>query len=250
MCTINGDDPYRKNQPQRGCHPVKKFWKIVLWITVPAVLLAAGAGIFAWYCNYTVKRCSEYCYDDTNKLPQSETALLLGAAKITPNGVPNLYFAGRIEAAAKLFHAGKIKHILISGDNSRKDYDEPTDMKNALIERGVPGSAMTLDYAGFRTLDSIVRCKEIFSCDKITVISQRFHAERALYIADKYGIDAIAFAAADTPWKWLNERNWKREKYARTAAWLDLNILFRSPRYLGEKISLPSVTQTGGKVAQ
>lgn len=111
---------------------MKRFWKIVLWITVPAVLLAAGAVFFAWYCNYAVKSCATYCYNDMNSLPQAETALLPGAAKITPNGVPNLYFAGRIEAAAKLFHSGKIKHILISGDNSRKDYDEPTDMKKAL----------------------------------------------------------------------------------------------------------------------
>ena len=123
-------------------------------------------------------------------------------------------------------------------------------MKDALMKQGVPENAMTLDYAGFRTLDSIVRCKEIFSCKKITVISQRFHAERALYIAAEYDIDAIAFTAADTPWKWLNERNLRREKYARIAAWLDLNILCRSPRYLGEKITLPSAAQTGGKVAQ
>ena len=232
MCTINGDDPYRKNQPQRGCHPVKKFWKIVLWITVPAVLLAAGAGIFAWYCNYAVKRCSEYCYDDTNKLPQSETALLLGAAKITPNGVPNLYFAGRIEAAAKLFHAGKIKHILISGDNSRKDYDEPTDMKNALIERGVPESAMTLDYAGFRTLDSVVRAKNVFGKKKFLIITQIGHAERAVYIARKQGIDATAFYAAEPEHlQWLVKRNRKREKYARIAAWCDVNILCRKPKF-------------------
>ena len=99
---------------------MKRFWKIVLWITVPAVLLAAGAGIFAWYCNYVISDCKKYCFDDINKLPATETALLLGAAKITPNGVPNLYFAGRIEATAKLFHTGKIKYILISGDNSRK----------------------------------------------------------------------------------------------------------------------------------
>ena len=120
------------------------------------------------------------------------------------------------------------------------------------MEKGVPETAMTLDYAGFRTLDSIVRCKAIFDCRKITIISQRFHVERALYIADKHGIDAIGFAAADTPWKWLNERNWRREKYARTAAWLDVNILRRSPRYFGKKISLPllSTAQTSGKVTQ
>lgn len=228
--------------------------KKILFITgcaVLSVLLLAG---MAWgvvvYCNNMIGSYGKYCYDDVEKIPPRKVALLLGVAKTAPSGNPNAFFRGRIEAAAKLYHAGKIVHIIISGDNSRKDYSEPQDMKEALMEKGVPETAMTLDYAGFRTLDSIVRCREIFDCRKITVISQRFHAERALYIADKYGIDAIAFAAADTPWKWLNERNWRREKYARTAAWLDLNILYRSPRYLGEKITLPSAAQSGGKVAQ
>ncbi len=228
--------------------------KKILFITggaVLSVLLLAG---MAWglvvYCNNMIGSYGKYCYDDVEKIPPRKVALLLGVAKTAPNGNPNAFFRGRIEAAAKLYHAGKIVHIIISGDNSRKDYSEPQDMKEALMEKGVPETAMTLDHAGFRTLDSIVRCREIFDCRKITVISQRFHAERALYIADKHGIDAIGFAAADTPWKWLNERNWRREKYARTAAWLDLNILYRSPRYLGEKITLPSAAQSGGKVAQ
>ena len=228
------------------------------FLLISAIVISCGmlAGAMAWgmvvYCNNTIGSYGKNCYSDVEAIPVREVALLLGVAKITPAGNPNAFFRGRIEAAAKLYHAGKISHIIISGDNSRKNYNEPQDMKEALIASGVPENAMTLDYAGFRTLDSIVRCKEIFSCTKITVISQRFHAERALYIADKYQIDAIAFAAADTPWKWLNERNWKREKYARCAAWLDVNILRRSPRYLGEKIALPlpSVAQAGGKVAQ
>ena len=211
---------------------MKRFWKTFSWITVPAVIIAAGAGIFAWYCNYTVKSCATYCYNDMNSLPQAETALLLGAAKITPNGVPNLYFAGRIDAAAKLFHAGKITHILISGDNSRKDYDEPTDMKNALIECGLPESAMTLDYAGFRTLDSVVRAKNVFSKKKFLVITQTGYAERAVYIARKHGIDATAFYAAEpTHLKWLVKRNRKRETFARIAAWCDVNILCRQPKF-------------------
>jgi SanA protein len=211
---------------------MKKFLKKALWITVPAAIIAAGAVLFVWYCNCSVASCSEYCYADMDKLPESETALLLGAAKITPSGVPNLYFAGRIDAAAKLFHSGKIKHILISGDNSRDDYDEPTDMKNALIERGIPETAMTLDYAGFRTLDSVVRAKNVFEKDKYLIITQPGHAERAVYIARKHGVDASAFYAAEpTQLQWLVKRNRKREKYARIAAWLDVNIFDRKPKF-------------------
>ena len=230
--------------------------KKLLIISASTVLVIAVGALSTWgfivYCNRVIGNYGEFCCSEVEKLPERDVALLLGAAKIAPSGKPNAFFQNRIEAAAKLYHAGKIRHIIISGDNSRKSYNEPQDMKDALMEKGVPETAMTLDYAGFRTLDSVVRCKEIFSCSRITVISQRFHVERALYIAAKCGIDAIGFAADDTPWKWLNERNWRREKYARTAAWLDLNILKRSPRFLGEKISLPlhSTAQADGKIAQ
>lgn len=211
---------------------MKKFWKITLWITVPAVIVAAGAVFFVWYCNCVIFDCKKYCYDNINNVPVTETALLLGAAKITPNGVTNLYFAGRIEAATKLFYAGKIKHILISGDNNTKDYDEPSDMKNALLEQGVPENAITLDYAGFRTLDSVVRAKNVFGKEKFLIITQSGHAERAVYIAKKHGIEATAFYAAEPKQlKWLIARNRKREKFARIAAWLDVNILHRKPKF-------------------
>ena len=196
------------------------------------MLFAAGAVLWAWYCNYAVMSCTGYCYSDINELPQSETALLLGAAKIAPSGNPNLYFAGRVEAAAKLFHSGKIKHILISGDNSRADYDEPTDMKNALIERVIPETAMTLDYAGFRTLDSVVRAKNVFGKNKFLVITQPRHAERAVYIARKHGIEATAFYATEpTRFPRLVERNRTREKFASITAWCDVNIFHRKPKF-------------------
>ncbi len=211
---------------------MKKLWKIFFWITVPAVIIAAGAILFAWYCNYVIIDCSNYCRNDINNLPVADTALLLGAAKITPNGVPNLYFAGRIEAVVKLYKAGKIKHILISGDNSRKDYDEPTDMKMTLLEHGIPENIMTLDFAGFRTLDSVIRAKNVFGRDKILIITQPGHAERAVYIARKHGMEATAFYAAEPEHlKWLIVRNRKREKYARIAACLDVNILCRQPKF-------------------
>ena len=215
-----------------GNRIMKKVWKISLislGASAVAILLAAG---MIWYCNHAVISCAEFCYSDIDSVPIRDTALLLGAAKVTPSGKPNLYFSARIETAAKLFHAGKIKHILISGDNSRKDYDEPGDMKNALLALAVPESAMTLDYAGFRTLDSVVRAKNVFNKNKITVITQPGHAERAVYIARKHNIDAIAFYAAEPiRYKWLVARNRKRETLARVAAWLDVNILCRQPKF-------------------
>jgi SanA protein len=211
---------------------MKKFWKfsIIALSSAAAALLAAAAII--WYSHHAVGSCTRFCYKDIEHVPFRETALLPGAAKIVPSGKPNLYFSARVVTAAKLFHAGKIKHILISGDNSRKNYDEPTDMKNALLALAVPETAMTLDYAGFRTLDSVVRAKTVFKKNRFTVITQPGHAERAVYIARKHDIDAIAFYA-DEPirYKWLVERNRKREKLAWAAAWLDVNILFRKPKF-------------------
>ena len=210
---------------------MKKFGKISIIVAALLVVSAVSAVLFSVYCNQVIDSCQKFCYADVAMLPEYETALLLGAAKVTPSGVPNLYFRARVDTAAKLFHAGKIKHILISGDNSRQDYDEPTDIKNDLLELGVPDVAMTLDYAGFRTLDSVLRAKRVFKKDRFIIITQTGHAERAIYIARKHGIEATAFIAPEPEIKWLVARNRKREKYARIAAWIDVNILRRSPKY-------------------
>lgn len=163
------------------------------------VMLTIIAGIALFASNYWVSSStSEKIYADLESVPANDVGLVLGANKRSWGGI-NLYFANRIEAAVSLFKAGKIKHIIVSGDNHRKGYDEPTDMRDALIERGIPDSCITLDYAGFRTLDSMVRCKEVFGQEKVTVISQKFHNERAVFIAERYDIDAIAFNAKDVP---------------------------------------------------
>ena len=180
------------------------------------------------------------CYDDINSIPENKVGVLLGTSKGTDN-YPNLYFKYRIEAAAKLYHNGKIKLILASGDNSRVDYNEPLDMKNALIQLGVPDSVIFLDYAGFRTYDSMYRAKAIFGQNQFTIISQEFHNERALFIAKHLGIDAIAFNAQDLyrrPTKWMKFR----EFIARFAAVCDLYVWFKKPHFLGKKEKLTAST--------
>ena len=104
-------------------------------------------------------------------------------------------------------------------------------MKQALLEKGVPESAMTLDYAGFRTLDSIVRAKEVFQLENCLIITQQYHAVRALYIARKIDLQAIAFAAEDIEIKSVRQKNHLREKFARILAWLDMNILHTAPKF-------------------
>ena len=210
-----------------------KNYKRIILLSVSGIFLVIIAGLsFAFYCNCIIQKSDQYCYSTVESLPFCETGLVLGASKKTASGKPNLYYTGRVEAAAKLFHAGKIRNVLVSGDNGRKGYDEPTDIKNSLIELGIPESAIVLDYAGFRTLDSIVRAKNVFGKKSFTVITQKGHAERAIYIARKKDIEAIGFYAEEpVRYKWLIERNRKREKLAWIAAWLDVNILNRSPKF-------------------
>ena len=185
----------------------------------------------------TIRKASEEkCYTEIDSIPQNKVALLLGTSKTLKNGQSNLYFKYRVEAAVALFKAKKIDFILISGDNSRQDYDEPTDMKEALVYMGVPSDKIYLDYAGFRTLDSIIRAKEIFSLTELTIISQAFHNERAIYLAQKYGIKAIGFNAKDVD-KYSGFKTQVREYFARVKVFWDLTFGVQ-PKFLGEKIEI------------
>nr|WP_311455748.1 ElyC/SanA/YdcF family protein [uncultured Capnocytophaga sp.] len=185
----------------------------------------------------TIRKASEEkCYTEIDSIPQNKVALLLGTSKTLKNGQSNLYFKYRVEAAVALFKAKKIDFILISGDNSRLDYDEPTDMKEALVDMGVPSDKIYLDYAGFRTLDSIIRAKEIFSLTELTIISQAFHNERAIYLAQKYGIKAIGFNAKDVD-KYSGFKTQVREYFARVKVFWDLTFGVQ-PKFLGEKIEI------------
>ena len=196
-----------------------------LMFELPVMILLANLWVF-----FSVE---DLCYNSTKEIPKRKVGLILGTSKGTEK-YPNYYFKYRVEAAAELFHADKIDLILASGDNSRIEYNEPQDMKNALVKLGVPDSVIFLDYAGFRTFDSMYRAKAIFGLSSFTVISQKFHNERAIFIARNLGIDAIGFNAQD-----LGGSNKRymifREAIARTAAVGDLYIWFKKPHFLGKR---------------
>jgi len=188
--------------------------------------------VYSVYCNwYIIKSTESRIYSEIKEIPKNEVAVVLGASKYL--GVNekyiNYYFKYRMEAAAELYHTGKVKHLLVSGDNHSKDYDEPTDMKNYLISLGVPCEAITLDYAGFRTFDSMIRAKEIFGLTKFTIVSQEFHNQRALFICDQLGIDAIAYNAKDA---YRGPGSLAREYLAKSKAVLDF-LLGTEPKFLG-----------------
>ena len=209
---------------------VKKILKIGVLIGILSLIGIFGAD------RLVEKSASDKVFNSTKEIPHNKVGLFLGTGKILTNGRINLYYKYRIEAAVKLFKAGKVDFILVSGDNSTKDYDEPSTIKEDLIKKGIPSSKLYLDYAGFRTLDSVVRCKEIFGQSSITVISQQFHNERAIYIAKRNDINAIGFNAKDVNVHY-GFKTRLRERFARVKMVLDL-IIGKKPKFLGEKIEI------------
>lgn len=175
-------------------------------------------------------------YNKVTEIPKNKVGLLLGTAKYLKDGNINLFYQYRINAAVQLYKSGKIEYILVSGDNGSKYYDEPTTFKEDLIAAGIPEYKIFLDYAGFRTLDSVVRSKEIFQQESITIISQQFHNERAIAIANAKGINAVGFNAKDVN----GNSGFKvkvREVFARVAMCMDL-VFGTQPKFLGEKITI------------
>lgn len=209
----------------------QKIIKTVAWLAVACLALIAT-------CDIAVKATAHgRTYDNVNDIPHNRVGLLLGTNSTTPRGTHNYYYTHRINAAAQLFHAGKIDYLLISGDNSSKHYDEPTMMRDSLLLHGVPADRIVLDYAGFRTLDSVIRAKEVFGQSSFTIISQKFHNERALVQARHYGIDAIAYNADDVilGYPWIKVQC--RERLARVKLYLDL-LTGKQPKFLGEKVNI------------
>lgn len=210
-----------------------KGGKRLQWVMVFFTLFCIGLAALFFYSQYAIMETGEgRLYTDVAAVPARKVGLVLGTSEWLANGRKNLFFTYRIEAAAALYKAGKVQHLIVSGDNGTLRYDEPTAMRNALVEAGVPPEAITLDYAGFRTLDSVVRATKVFGVKDYIVISQRFHNQRAIYLADHYGADAIGFCARDVP-QYAAFKTRLRELGARVKVVLDLYLLDTKPRFEG-----------------
>ena len=200
---------------------------ILLILSIPCLIL--------FLSNYTINSYAEgKTFSSVDEIPKNKVGIVLGTSNRLKDGNPNAYYGNRIIAAVKLFEANKIDYVLVSGDNGTIYYNEPTTMKKDLVSAGIPENRIFLDYAGFRTLDSMVRAKEVFGLDSATVISQKFHNERAIYIAEKKGLEAIGFNATDVSL----ESGFKvqfREYFARVKVFLDL-ALKTQPKFYGDKI--------------
>lgn len=208
---------------------VKSLYKLILYTFILVIVFLIVCNV--WIINVTKGKI----YSSVDKVPYNEIALVLGTSKRLVSGESNPFFDDRITAAEKLYKSGKVKHLILSGDNQTKYYNEPQYMKDALLKKGIPDSVITLDYAGLRTLDSVVRCKDVFGQNKFTIITQKFHSYRAVFISQYYNIDATAFSARDLP----ITQSFKvviRELLARPKAILDVYFLDTNPKYSGERV--------------
>lgn len=212
--------------------------KIFKKILNTGLILIVVSALFIWWSNHSIESKTEnFNTENINDIPAEKVGLVLGTGKTLANGLPNLYFNYRIDAAAELYKAGKVQYFIVSGDNSKKNYNEPEDMKFALMEKGVPENHIFEDFAGFRTLDSVVRAKEIFGQKDLIIISQKFHNQRAIFLAQQNGMTAYGYNAKDVS-KNMGFKTNLREKFARAKVYWDM-FFGVDPKFGGEKIQIP-----------
>lgn len=203
------------------------------------LLIGAGLGALAVFlCNRWVVNSSDaYIYDNWSLLPDNEVGLVLGTSNFTREGKPNPHFAGRIHAAVELYQIGKVKKLIVSGANPDSSYNEPRRMWQELTKQGVPSDVITMDFAGFRTLDSIIRAQQVFGLNRFTIITQRYHAYRAVFIGKKLDLSVVAYAAPGGE-PGFDPRLMLREWAARFRVVLDIFLLQTEPKFLGEPVNV------------
>nr|WP_255199251.1 ElyC/SanA/YdcF family protein [Vibrio sp. JPW-9-11-11] len=202
----------------------------MFWL--PATLVLIALGLFA-IDRWVSVQARQQLFLQADQVEPFNVAVVLGTSKYLGK-VLNEYYIHRIDAAIALYQQGKVSHFLLSGDNAHRSYNEPWTMKRDLLAAGVPEERIFLDYAGFRTLDSVVRAKEIFDTDNFLIITQKFHCERALFIANSHHINAKCFAVPG-PSRHSGLKVRVREVFARAKAVLDLYITNAKPKFLGPK---------------
>lgn len=214
------------------------------WVPAGGLLLL----LFVLGCNrWVINSTDAYVYTDWALLPDNEVGVVLGTSPFIATGKASAEFQGRIAAAAELYRLGKVRHLIVSGANPDSTYNEPRAMRRELLKAGVPEKDITMDFAGFRTFDSIVRAQAVFGLQRLTVITQRYHAYRAVFLSKKLNVSAVAFIAPASADGAYGVRNPPREVLARCKAVLDVFLLSTEPKFLGnpEHIELaPEAEQT------
>jgi len=202
---------------------ISRTRRIVLFWTAAALIAALEAVLTA---GWLVGKTSARIYSSVNDIPARKVGMVLGCPEYS-NGRPNPIIAGRLQAAAELYHAGKVKTLIVSGaDYPERFYNEISAMTKGLVALGVPDEVIIGDGKGLRTLDSILRMRDVFGYDDFITISQRDHCERALYLADHHGISTFGFEAGIPSGLYLDEwlRSAIRVPLSNVKAILDIAI--------------------------
>ena len=210
-----------------------------------AGLLGAAVGLVILLNHWVINNTEAYVYNDWTLLPTNDVGLVLGTSTRTRNGDINPQFYGRIQAAVQLYQLGKVKHLIVSGANPDASYNEPRAMWRELIKQGIPAQAITMDFAGFRTFDSVTRAQVVFDVKRVTVITQRYHAYRAVFIGKKLHMDIYAYAAPGDE-DGIPLRQSVREWFARVKAILDIYVLQTAPKFLGQQQPIVTPDQPNG----
>ncbi|MCP3699092.1 MAG: SanA protein [Aliivibrio sp.] len=209
------------------------FHHVKLWLKIITLIIGIIASIVLLADLSISLSTSSQLYSEIETLPSQETALVLGTSKYIRRTL-NPYYQYRIDAAIELYKQNKVTHFLLSGDNAHRSYNEPWTMKRDLLKAGIPEKNITLDYAGFRTLDSVQRATQIFDANSLTIVTQKFHCQRAVFIANHFSMDTVCLVVP-SPTGWANTKIRIREILARTKALLDLYIFNVQPKFLGPK---------------
>ena len=212
---------------------LKKVFKI---LCVLSIFIILGFLIFLSINLFVDKYSVEYCYYNSAEVPQADAIIVLGA-QVYAGGRTSPTLAERLDTALELYTAGKAPKMILSGDHGTKEYDEVNAMKEYMLDRGVPREDIFLDHAGFNTYDSMYRAKEVFCVNSLLISTQQFHISRAVYIARKLGIEAYGYPSVK--WDSYYEQQYGlRESFAKIKAFLDVEILKRNPKFLGEPIPI------------
>lgn len=218
-------------------------WRLVTAFALLMVLTCGLAAFGAIFVYISIDRQSRgRIHRDVADVPERDVALVLGAS--VRGQRLSAMLEDRVASAVDLYHAGKVRKLLMSGDNSSRYYDEVTAMRNHAIRLGVPPDDVVRDFAGFRTFDSVYRARDLWGVRSMAIVTQEFHLPRAVYLANRLGVDAVGLVADRRTYHRVSIRRAEsRELLARIGAWLDLNLLGTKPRFLGRRESLSGLAQ-------
>jgi len=189
--------------------------------------------LFLGINSYVDKYAADFCFDNLDEVPQADAIIVLGASVYNERPSPTL--TERLDTALELYDSGKAQKIILSGDHGTKEYDEVSVMKDYMLDKGVMREDLFLDHAGFNTYDSMYRAKEIFCVNSLLISTQQFHINRSVYIARKLNIEAYGYPSK----KWSNYYSQVygfRESLAKIKAFIDVEILRRKPKFLGDTV--------------